>query len=45
MVHIDIKQARSSRLQHNENDMDQLAKFYESRYLLQVDAISKVDDK
>ena len=43
--HIYMKQARSSQLKRSANNIEQLAKFCVSRYLLQVDVVSKFDAK
>ena len=43
--HIDIKQDRSSRLKRNMDDMTVLKEFCESRYLLHVNSLSKLDGR
>lgn len=42
---MDVKQVHSTWLQCNTDDMGQSAKFCKCRYLLEVDAVSKVDKK
>ena len=43
--HIDVKQARSSRVKRNRNYMDLMAEFCDRRYLLQMDSLSMLDGK
>ena len=40
--HIDIKQARPSRIDRNKTDMELMGKFCDSRFLLQVESLSKL---
>ena len=43
--HIELKQARASRVGRNKTDMDILRSFCESRHLLQMNSMSNIDGK
>ena len=43
--HIILKQARPSRITRNNNDIEVMTKFCESRYLKQIDSLDKRDGK
>ena len=43
--HITLKQARPSRITRNNNDIEVMTMFCESRHLMQIDYLGKLDEK